>query len=114
MINTQDAKRLNIKQGEIVEVFNDRGALLAGALVSDKVREGVVIIQEGAWYDPEYIKAKRPRCNAGSVNILTSSRPSSQISQATSANTALVGIKKLPPNEVIKPSHYTLPPIIIG
>ena len=114
MINTQDAKRLNIKQGEIVEVFNDRGALLAGALVSDKVREGVVIIQEGAWYDPEYIKAKRPRCNAGSVNILTSSRPSSQMSQATSANTALVGIKKLPPNEAIKPSHSTLPPIIIG
>ena len=114
MINTQDAKKLDIKHGEIVEVFNDRGRILAGACVTDYIKEGVVAIQEGAWYDPENPQEDKPRCNAGHVNVLTSSRPTSQMAQATSVNTALVNIRKLSEDEVIKPYKSTLPPSIIG
>ncbi len=111
-INTKDAKKLGINHADIVEVYNSRGRLLAGAFVSDHIMEGVVSIQEGAWYDPED-KSDEPRDNAGHVNILTSSRPTSQMAQATSVNTCLVGIKKLE-NETIKPYKSITPPEIIG
>jgi biotin sulfoxide reductase len=55
---------------------------------------GVVSISEGAWYDPENLTDENPRCNAGHVNLLTSSRPTSTMAQATSINTCLVAIKK--------------------
>ncbi|EAK0805039.1 molybdopterin guanine dinucleotide-containing S/N-oxide reductase [Campylobacter lari] len=112
MINTNDAKKLGITHGEVVEVYNDRGSLLAGAFVTDNIMEGVISIQEGAWYDPEDVSDSKPRCNAGHVNVLTSSRPTSTMAQATSVNTCLVGIKKL--KEVIKPYNSTTPPEIIG
>lgn len=111
-INTNDAKKLGINDGEIVEVYNDRGSVLAGAVVTDTIREGVVAIEEGAWYSPEDEKAKKPRCNSGQANVLTSSRPTSQMASATTANTTLVGIKKV--KGAIKPNLAYQPPKIIG
>ncbi|BCX78741.1 hypothetical protein LBC_02030 [Campylobacter sp. 19-13652] len=106
-------KKLGIKHGEVVEVFNDRGRVLAGAFVSDKIMPNVIAISEGAWYDPED-SSENARCNAGHANVLTSSRPTSQMAQATSVNTCLVGIKKLGKNEAVKPYKSTTPPTIIG
>lgn len=114
MINDKDAQNLGIKNGEVVEVFNDRGRLLAGAYVTPNIRPGVVAIQEGAWYDPENKKDKMPRCNAGHVNVLTSSRPTSQMAQATSVNTALVSVRKLRKDEVVTPYKSISVPDIIG
>lgn len=114
MINDKDAQNLGIKHGEVVEVFNDRGRLLAGAYVTPNIRPGVVAIQEGAWYDPENKKDKMPRCNAGHVNVLTSSRPTSQMAQATSVNTALVSVRKLGKDEVVTPYKSISVPDIIG
>ena len=94
LINDKDAKKLGIKDGDTVEVYNDRGRVLAGAVVSKNIMSGVVSISEGAWYDPENLTDENPRCNAGHVNLLTSSRPSSTMAQATSINTCLVAIKK--------------------
>lgn len=53
MINSDDALKLGIKDGDTVEVFNDRGAVLAGAVVTKDIMSGVISIQEGVWYDPE-------------------------------------------------------------
>ena len=52
-INRDDAAARGISDGDVVRVFNDRGAILAGAVVSDDIRRGVVQISTGAWYDPE-------------------------------------------------------------
>nr|WP_229770974.1 molybdopterin-dependent oxidoreductase [Campylobacter portucalensis] len=93
LINSDDAKKLGIKNGDTVEVFNDRGSLLAGAVVSNDIMSGVISIQEGVWYDPESID--NPRCNAGHVNVLTSSISTSTMAQATTANTCLANIKKV-------------------
>ena len=95
LINDEDAKKFGIKDGDTVEVYNDRGRILAGAVVSKDIMSGVVSISEGAWYDPENLTDENPRCNAGHVNILTSSRPTSTMAQATSINTCLVAIKKV-------------------
>ncbi|GAA9613768.1 molybdopterin guanine dinucleotide-containing S/N-oxide reductase [Helicobacter pylori] len=113
MINERDANKLGIRHGEIVEVFNARGRLLAGAFVTKNIRQGVLSIQKGAWYDPEDVGVRNPRCNAGHVNTLTL-RPTSSMTQAISANTALVNIRKLRRYELVKPYHSISIPSIIG
>ncbi|GAA8170571.1 molybdopterin guanine dinucleotide-containing S/N-oxide reductase [Helicobacter pylori] len=114
MINELDANKLGIRHGEIVEVFNARGRLLAGAFVTKNIRQGVLSIQKGAWYDPEDVGVRNPRCNAGYVNTLTSLRPTSSLTQAISANTALVNIRRLRRYELVKPYHSISTPSIIG
>src|SRR6266571_4106872 len=44
--------RRAIAAGDVVRVFNARGACFAGAMVTDTVRPGVVRLSCGAWYDP--------------------------------------------------------------
>ncbi|KMZ49233.1 biotin sulfoxide reductase [Helicobacter pylori] len=114
MINELDANKLGIRHGEIVEVFNARGRLLAGAFVTKNIRQGVLSIQKGAWYDPEDVRVRNPRCNGGHVNTLTSLRPTSSMTQAISANTALVNIRRLRRYELVKPYHSISTPSIIG
>ena len=41
-LNAEDARARGIAEGDVVKVFNDRGALLAGAVLVDKVRPGVI------------------------------------------------------------------------
>jgi biotin/methionine sulfoxide reductase len=52
-INPQDAAARGIVAGDVVRVFNDRGACLAGATITDAVCRGVLRLACGAWYDPE-------------------------------------------------------------
>ena len=110
-ISPADAKKFDVKDGEIVEVYNDRGSLLAGVVVTKTIREGVVAIEEGAWYSPEETSKDKSRCNSGQVNVLTSSRPTSQMASATSANSTLVSIRKA---NVVTPNVAYNPPRIQG
>ena len=110
-INPADAKKFNVKDGEIVEVYNNRGSLLAGVVVTDTIRAGVCAIEEGAWFSPEDANKEKSRCNSGQVNVLTSSRPTSQMAQATTANTVLVSIKKA---GTVKANLAYRAPTIIG
>ena len=89
-INTEDAKKRGIKDGDVVELYNQRGHLIGGARVSDEIMPGVVSIYEGAWLSWD----SRGWCNSGSVNVLTSSRASSGLSQATTANTCVAYLAK--------------------
>jgi trimethylamine-N-oxide reductase (cytochrome c) len=90
LINTEDAKARGIEDGDLVELYNDRGSLIAGAVVSDRIMPGVVSIYEGCWPQVD----SKGRCNSGLVNFVTSSRRASGLSQATSANTCLASLKK--------------------
>ena len=110
-ISPNDAKKFGVRDGEVVEVYNDRGSILAGVVVTNTIRDGVAAIEEGAWYSPEDSSQKRPRCNSGQVNVLTSSRPTSQMTNATSANSNLVAIRKI---DVLSPNLAYNPPKIKG
>lgn len=92
-INPQDANKKGIKDGDIVRVFNDRGQLLAGAVLSDNYPTGVVRIEEGAWFGPlnNDIGAID---TYGDPNTLTIDIPTSELAQATSANTVVVDFEK--------------------
>lgn len=92
-LNPTDAKKRGIRDGDIVRVFNDRGQLLAGAVISDNFPIGVARIEEGAWYGPvdETIGALD---TYGDPNTLTLDIGTSELAQATSANTCQVEYEK--------------------
>lgn len=89
LINTEDAKELGIKQGDLVRVFNARGEILAGANVSSDIMRGVVQIFEGAWYDPN----AEGLCKNGNPNVLTIDLPTSELANGNISHTALVNIE---------------------
>ena len=93
-INPKDAGKRGIEDGDVVRVFNDRGALLAGAIVTDRIREGVVMLQEGAWYDPDKPGEIGALCKHGNINVVTLDKGTSKLAQGNIANTALVEIEK--------------------
>ncbi|EJL6631853.1 trimethylamine-N-oxide reductase TorA [Vibrio cholerae] len=92
-INPVDAKAKGIKDGDLVRVFNDRGQLLAGAVLSDSYPRGVIRIEEGAWYGPLTEKVGAI-CTYGDPNTLTLDLGTSELAQATSANTCIVDFEK--------------------
>ena len=51
-INPQTAVERGIKSGDIAKVYNERGAVLGGAYVTDRLRLGVVYMDHGARCDP--------------------------------------------------------------
>ena len=89
-INSEDAASRGIEDGDLVELYNDRGTVIAGAVISDDIMPGVVSIYEGAWPSLD----SKGRCNSGLVNFLTSTQPSSGLAQATTANTVLCSMRK--------------------
>jgi len=90
-INPADAAARGIKDGDIVRVFNARGACLAGAVLSEAMLPGVVRLSCGAWYDPADASAEA-LCRHGNPNVLTADRGTSQLSQGPSSATAMVEI----------------------
>ncbi|ABU73357.1 molybdopterin-dependent oxidoreductase [Vibrio campbellii] len=88
-INPSDGAKYGIKTGDIVEGYNERGSVLFGAIISDKVSEGVVASQEGGWYSP-----KGASCLYGNANVLTNDQGTSSWGQGPTAQTCLVKVKK--------------------
>ena len=90
-INPADAATRGIKDGDVVRVFNGRGACLAGAAIDAGVMAGVVVMATGAWFDPA--AAGEPERH-GNPNVLTLDIGTSPLAQGTSALTALVEIER--------------------
>ena len=51
-IHPLDAEKRNIKHGDIVKVHNERGGVLGGAYVTERIMPGAVYMDHGARYDP--------------------------------------------------------------
>ncbi|MEX6665972.1 molybdopterin guanine dinucleotide-containing S/N-oxide reductase [Pseudomonas sp. W2-17] len=101
-INRQDALARGIAEGDVVRVFNDRGAFLAGVIVSDDIRPGVVQIATGAWFDPLVRGQANSLEKHGNPNVLTEDIGASSLSQGCSAQTVTVDVEKW---------HGEVPPI---
>ncbi|PAF53408.1 trimethylamine-N-oxide reductase [Helicobacter sp. 13S00482-2] len=97
LLHPEDARTRGIKSGDIVRLFNDRGEILAGAIVTSQVRKNVGIICEGAWYDPE-VFGKKSLCQHGNINVLTIDKGTSKLAQSNIAHTTLVQIEKFTGN----------------
>ncbi|MGC2521926.1 MAG: molybdopterin-dependent oxidoreductase [Stellaceae bacterium] len=93
-INPQDAAARGIGDGDIVRLYNERGACLAGAVLSDMLRPGVAQLSTGAWYDPEDPAADQPLCVHGNPNVLTADVGTSQLAQGCTGQLCLIEIER--------------------
>jgi biotin/methionine sulfoxide reductase len=89
-----DAKQRCLADGDVVRVFNDRGAFLAGVQISDELRPGVVQIATGAWYDPEVAGTVGSLEKHGNPNVVTLDKGTSRLTQCSVAQTCLVEVEK--------------------
>jgi len=91
-LHPDDAKARGIADGDVVRVWNHRGQVLAGAVVSDGIKPGVICIHQGAW--PDLDAENGGICKNGAVNVLTKDLPSSKLGNGCAGNTALAWLEK--------------------
>ena len=92
-INSRDAEKRKIKNNDLVKVFNDQGAVICAAQVTDRIMEGSAHGYEScAKYDP-LGKPGESVDRGGMLNLLTPKK--SQIKKAHSMgnSTALVELE---------------------
>lgn len=70
----EDAEKKGIAPGDIVKVFNDRGIILCGARVSERVTPGCVMVAKGSRVDPIAPHIDR----GGAANLIS---PENQVSK---------------------------------
>lgn len=96
-----------VSAGDVVRVFNDRGACLAGVIVDSDLRSDVVQLSTGAWYDPLDPADPDSLCVHGNPNILTPDIGTSSLSHGCTGQHVLVQIEKfegvLPPVKAFDP-----------
>jgi molybdopterin guanine dinucleotide-containing S/N-oxide reductase-like protein len=94
-IHPSDAAPRGIRNGDIVKLFNDRGAVLCLAVLTERVRPGIVhTYASSAKYDP--LEPGKPDSvdQGGCVNLLTSSRMLSRNAAGMTPNSCLIEIEK--------------------
>ena len=89
-INPVDADARSIKDGEMADVYNDRGRIRIPAKVTEFIMPGVVNVSQGAWFDPDEDGVDRGGC----ANVLTNDEQSP--GGALAMNTALVQVEPSP------------------
>jgi len=107
MLHPHDAQQRKLEAGDVVRVFNDRGTCLAGVTIDDQVRQGVVQMSTGAWFDPAEPGKPGSLCKHGNPNVLTPDKGTSKLGQGPIAHTCLVEVEiyrdKLPPVTAFEP-----------
>jgi molybdopterin guanine dinucleotide-containing S/N-oxide reductase-like protein len=91
-INPLDASRRKIEHGDIVSIFNERGIVLGGAYVTDRIMPEVVYMDHGARLDP-VIPGKVDR--GGCINLITPGPTTSPNTQGQVASGFLVEVQKV-------------------
>jgi biotin/methionine sulfoxide reductase len=110
-LHPQDAAARGIKAGDVVRVFNDRGACLAGVKIDDGVRQGVCVLPTGAWFDPLDVTQNNSLEKHGNPNVLTLDKGTSKLTQGCSAHTALVEVE-LFKGELPRVTAFDLPDFV--
>ena len=87
-IHPEDAAARSLTNGQLAEVYNDRGVTRIPVFVTERIMRGVVAMAQGAWYTPD----ENGVDTRGSINVLTSSKPS-PLARANPQHTNLVEVK---------------------
>ena len=106
-MNPIDAAARGISDGDIIRLFNDRGACLAGVRVTDDIRQGVIQLATGAWYDPADPQEEAPLCVHGNPNVLTRDVGTSSLAQGCTGQLTTAEVERftgnLPPIQAYDP-----------
>ena len=81
-----------IAEGDIVRVYNERGACLAGVRLDAGMRADVVTLPTGAWFKPSDPESEDSLELNGNPNVLTRDHGTSKLAQGPSAHTCLVEV----------------------
>jgi len=93
-INPLDATERDLKDGDIVRLFNSRGSCLGGVVIDPSARKGVVQMSTGAWYDPEDPSTPDSLCKHGNPNVLTRDKGTSKLGQGPSAHSCMIEVER--------------------
>ncbi|WP_353182548.1 molybdopterin guanine dinucleotide-containing S/N-oxide reductase [Bosea sp. (in: a-proteobacteria)] len=106
-MHPDDAAARGIREGDIVRLFNERGACLAGIALTDGIRRGVIQLPTGAWYDPADPAEDKPLCVHGNPNVLTRDIGTSALAQGCTGQLTTVQVERfdgnLPPIQAYDP-----------
>jgi len=90
-IHPDDAAERNIVEGDLVRVFNERGACFAAATLSSDVRRRVIQLATGAWFDP---LGDGATCRHGNPNAVTLDKGTSRLAQGSTAHSCVVQVER--------------------
>ena len=68
LIHPSDAAKRGIVSGDVVNCYNERGQVLCGAYITERIMPGVIYIDHGARYDP-IVPGEIDR--GGAINTIT-------------------------------------------
>ena len=92
LVSPAEAFRRGIRDGDAVRLWNARGACHAAARITPGLRDGVVILPTGSWFETDEAGTTDLH---GNPNILTRDAGTSRLAQGPSAQTALVRMERL-------------------
>jgi anaerobic selenocysteine-containing dehydrogenase len=107
-INTADAAKRGIQTGDIISVRNERGVVLGGAYVTERMKPGVVYMDHGARLDP-IVPGKIDR--GGAINTITPHNLTSKNATGMALSGFLVEVGKTDMADLRKkyPEAFTRP-----
>ncbi|KUI42704.1 molybdopterin oxidoreductase [Mycobacterium sp. IS-1590] len=111
-MHPRDAADRNLVDGDVVRVFNDRGACLAGLVIDDRLRPDVVQLSTGAWFDPVEPGDRDSMCAHGNPNVLTDDVGTSSLAHGCTGAHVLVQVEKYTGD--LPPVRAHEPPVIEG
>lgn len=91
-IHPHDARQRRVRAGDVVRLYNDRGACLAGAVLDEGLLRGTVVMATGAWFSPDQGGNAPER--AGTANVLTLDIGTSSLTQGPNAMSCLVQVER--------------------
>ena len=118
-MNPADAEKRGITHGDVVAIFNERGTVLAGAYVTERIIPGAVGIDHGAKYDP-IVPGEIDR--GGAINTITPRNCTSKNTVGMAVSGFLVEVQKVDlealraayPQPFARECHITAGPCLAG
>ena len=98
-INPIDATVREIEDGDVIQVYNERGVVLGGARVTERMMPGVVYMDHGARYDPIAVGEID---RGGAINTITPHNLTSKNATGMVVSSFLVEVEKADLGEIRK------------
>lgn len=98
-INPKDAAERDIEDGDVVKLYNERGAVLGGAYVTERIMPGSVSMDHGAKYDP-IVLGELDR--GGAIDTICPRKPTSRNAVGMAVSGFLVQLEGVNLGELMK------------